>query len=229
LSIFLFIYWLVFQILFLFLHALKKQFLFLCCTRNEKKENKVSRQKLISFRLKFCLLCFIEKKKSMREWSENEAIIDKRGDETVWQRRSHQKQHIKQDRFSSSIADLNLHRIDKKRRNRFINFAFKRNFQTIPRFYLLFRLFFFFFWYSNSKFRSANLISSQLKRFQHLFLFIVYFQVSMMEEGGTAARIKQEIDSCCSPSPTSSNNNVSILSFGSSGQEPVNSLNSQID
>lgn len=44
----------------------------------------------------------------------------------------------------------------------------------------------------------------------------------MMEEGsGTAARIKQEIDSCCSPSPTSSNNNVSILSFGSSGQEPV--------
>lgn len=42
-----------------------------------------------------------------------------------------------------------------------------------------------------------------------------------MMEDGTAARIKQEIDSCCSPSPTSSNNNVSILSFGSSGQEPV--------
>jgi hypothetical protein len=46
----------------------------------------------------------------------------------------------------------------------------------------------------------------------------------MMEDGGTAARIKQEIDSCCSPSPTSSNNNVSILSFGSSGQEPVSLL-----
>ena len=45
----------------------------------------------------------------------------------------------------------------------------------------------------------------------------------MMEDGGTAARIKQEIDSCCSPSPTSSNNNVSILSFGSSVQEPVSS------
>lgn len=43
----------------------------------------------------------------------------------------------------------------------------------------------------------------------------------MMEDGGTAARIKQEIDSCCSPSPTSSNNNISILSFASSGQEPV--------
>lgn len=43
----------------------------------------------------------------------------------------------------------------------------------------------------------------------------------MMEDGGTAARIKQEIDSCCSPSPTSSNNNISILSFGSSGQEPA--------
>ncbi|XP_070497427.1 steroid hormone receptor ERR2 isoform X1 [Chironomus tepperi] len=44
--------------------------------------------------------------------------------------------------------------------------------------------------------------------------------VSMMEDG-TTARIKQEIDSCCSPSPTSSNNNVSILSFGSNGQEPM--------
>lgn len=43
----------------------------------------------------------------------------------------------------------------------------------------------------------------------------------MMEEGSTAARIKQEIDSCCSPSPTSSNNNVTILDFVSSGQEPV--------
>lgn len=42
-----------------------------------------------------------------------------------------------------------------------------------------------------------------------------------MMEDGTTARIKQEIDSCCSPSPTSSNNNVSILSFGSNGQEPV--------
>lgn len=38
---------------------------------------------------------------------------------------------------------------------------------------------------------------------------------------GTASQIKQEVDSCCSPSPTSSNNNVSILSFGSTGQEPV--------
>lgn len=57
-----------------------------------------------------------------------------------------------------------------------------------------------------------------------IFVFLcVLFQVSMMEDGGTAARIiKQEIDSCCSPSPTSSNNNVSIISFGSSGQEPVN-------
>lgn len=42
----------------------------------------------------------------------------------------------------------------------------------------------------------------------------------MMEDGGTA-RIKQEIDSCCSPSPTSSNNNISILNFTSNGQEPV--------
>ena len=45
-----------------------------------------------------------------------------------------------------------------------------------------------------------------------------------MMEDGTTARIKQEIDSCCSPSPTSSNNNVSILSFGSNGQEPVSFL-----
>lgn len=41
----------------------------------------------------------------------------------------------------------------------------------------------------------------------------------MMEDGGTA-RIKQEIDSCCSPSPTSSNT-ISILNFTSNGQEPV--------
>lgn len=60
-------------------------------------------------------------------------------------------------------------------------------------------------------------MSCQMKIFQ----FLSSFQVSMMEDGGTAARIKQEIDSCCSPSPTSSNNNISILSFGSSGQEPV--------
>lgn len=53
------------------------------------------------------------------------------------------------------------------------------------------------------------------------FVFVPSLQVSMMEDGGTAARIKQEIDSCCSPSPTSSNNNISILSFGSSAQEPV--------
>lgn len=71
-----------------------------------------------------------------------------------------------------------------------------------------------------SIFRSANSIFVSTEAFQSLFSF-VSFQVSMMEDGGTAARIKQEIDSCCSPSPTSSNNNVSILSFGSSGQEPV--------
>jgi hypothetical protein len=41
-----------------------------------------------------------------------------------------------------------------------------------------------------------------------------------MEDGGGTARIKQEIDSCCSPSPTSSNNNLSILNF-TSNQEPV--------
>ncbi|CAO1344825.1 unnamed protein product [Diamesa serratosioi] len=41
----------------------------------------------------------------------------------------------------------------------------------------------------------------------------------MMEEGGTNARIKQEIDSCCSPSPSPSSNNVSIINFGSGGQE----------
>jgi hypothetical protein len=41
----------------------------------------------------------------------------------------------------------------------------------------------------------------------------------MMEEEGTSARIKQEIDSCCSPTPTSSMNNS--LSYSSSGQEPM--------
>lgn len=66
------------------------------------------------------------------------------------------------------------------------------------------------------RFKSAEVL--------HFFFCFVCFQVSMMEDGGTAARIKQEIDSCCSPSPTSSNNNVSILSFGSSGQEPVRLL-----
>jgi hypothetical protein len=45
-------------------------------------------------------------------------------------------------------------------------------------------------------------------------------------EDGTTARIKQEIDSCCSPSPTSSNNVVSIITFGSNGQEPVSTLDS---
>lgn len=43
----------------------------------------------------------------------------------------------------------------------------------------------------------------------------------MMEEGGTNARIKQEIDSCCSPSPSPSSNNVSIINFGTGGQETV--------
>ena len=46
----------------------------------------------------------------------------------------------------------------------------------------------------------------------------------MMEEGGTNARIKQEIDSCCSPSPSPSSNNVSIINFGSGGQETVSHI-----